>query len=127
MDSATMIFFGSIAGAICLIVFVCMRMFAGGQETRLLRDRLKDSSSIDKRKTIDNANGTSPSLINRIGQAAAQPFMPTTREKQSGLRKQLGYAGLYAPSTIRLVTGFKVILMGLGLGFGYVAGIFTDQ
>ena len=53
--------------------------------------------------------------------------MPKTREKQSGLRKTLAMAGLYQPSTIRVVTGLKVILMAGGLAAGYVAGIYLDQ
>src|SRR6188474_563437 len=34
-------------------------------------------------------------VMERIGHAAARPFMPKTAAKQSTLRKQLMYAGIY--------------------------------
>jgi tight adherence protein C len=66
-------------------------------------------------------------MIERVGQAAAKPFMPKSREKQSGLRRQLSRAGIYAPQAIRMVTGCKVILLGVGLIGGYVAGTMFDK
>ena len=48
-------------------------------------------------------------LLQKMGQAAAQPFMPKTREAQSDLRRRLGYAGIYSNSAIKAVTGAKVI------------------
>jgi tight adherence protein C len=61
-------------------------------------------------------------FLQRVGQAAAEPFMPTTREKQSGMRQSLARAGIYSPSAFRLVTGGKVICLGLGLTIGYFVG-----
>jgi tight adherence protein C len=65
--------------------------------------------------------------LSKVGQAAAQPFMPTTREKQSGMRQQLNRAGIYSPQAIKLVTGCKVIFLGVGLIGGYVIGLMLGQ
>jgi tight adherence protein C len=126
MDSTTL-FIIAVAGIFLLVVFVIITTLAGGKSSRAMRNRLKDSHSDERRKIDAAASGPKPSLIARLGQMAAEPFMPKTREKQSGLRKQLAAAGLYQPSTIRVVTGLKVILMGLGLGLGYLIGIYLDQ
>jgi tight adherence protein C len=126
MDSTTLFIF-AVAGAFVLVVFVVISLFAGSQSKSAMRNRLKDSHSDERRKIDAAAAGPSVSFASRIGQMAAQPFMPKTREKQSGLRKQLAQAGLYQPSAIRLVTGLKVILMGVGLGVGYAAGFYLNQ
>jgi tight adherence protein C len=61
-------------------------------------------------------------LFERLGTAAAKPFMPETRAKVSEMRRRLAKAGMYSPSAIKVVTGMKVICLGLGLVGGYVAG-----
>jgi tight adherence protein C len=61
-------------------------------------------------------------VLQRLGEAAAQPFMPSTREKQSGMRRDLAKAGIYAPRAIAMVTGGKVVCLVLGLVCGYLAG-----
>jgi len=61
----------------------------------------------------------------RVGQAAASPFMPKTREKQGTIRKSLAMAGIYSPAAIRAVTGFKLILLIGGIGTGLLAGMMT--
>jgi tight adherence protein C len=48
--------------------------------------------------------------------------MPTNREEVSDLRRRLGYAGVYTPSAIKVMVGFKVILLGLGVVVGYALG-----
>ena len=67
------------------------------------------------------------SLIQRIGQAAAEPFMPKDREKLSGLRKQLAQAGVYSPHAVKVVKGFKLILLVGGALIGYMLGMAMDQ
>ena len=94
-----------------------------------IRERLRDGGGGDadgpdgarKRRT-----GLRP-MLERMGQAAAEPFMPKSREKQSGLRQQLGRAGVYTPQAIRMVTGAKVILLFVGLLGGYLVGNVLDQ
>ena len=123
MDSQT-IFIISVVGAITLAVYFVIRLIAGNDGVKALRDRLGDGGRSEKR---ERGASTDASLLQRVSAAAAKPFMPETREKQSGLRKTLGYAGYYQPSTIRIVVGFKVILMAVGLGVGYVTGLMLDQ
>jgi tight adherence protein C len=118
-----------IAGAVAGIVFFVFRLFAGEKDTKLI-SRLAQKPSIESKAEAiakDNVKkGFSP-MLQRIGQAAAEPFMPKTRDKQSEIRKKLGMAGIYAPSAIKAMTGAKVILMASGLGIGYFVGQMTDQ
>jgi tight adherence protein C len=53
--------------------------------------------------------------------------MPKSREKQSRMRHSLGRAGIYSPSAFRVMTGFKVILLGAGLISGYLVGTLLDN
>ena len=124
MDS-TVIFMVCVIGAFTLLAFFVLRLLAGDRGARMLRDRLSEGAESSDRS--EKAARQGGSVLQRLGSAAAKPFMPNTREKQSGLRKTLGYAGYYQPSTIRLVVGFKVILMAVGVGGGYVAGLMLDQ
>jgi tight adherence protein C len=66
-------------------------------------------------------------VLQKIGSAAAEPFMPKNRETQSSLRKQLAHAGIYSHNAVRLVTGAKVILLIVGLMFGYLLGTMTGS
>src|SRR5215204_4823021 len=66
-------------------------------------------------------------LLQRIGQAAAEPFMPKSREKQSGLRHNLARAGIYSPSAARVITGSKVIFLFTGVIGGYLFGLSWDM
>jgi tight adherence protein C len=59
-------------------------------------------------------------VMERIGHAAAKPFMPKTVAKQSTLRKRLMHAGFYSASSMELVVGVKVILLAVGLIGGYL-------
>jgi tight adherence protein C len=61
-----------------------------------------------------------------MGQFAAAPFMPKTREKQSSLRQTLARAGIYNASAFRAMTGAKVICLVLGLGLGYGVGLWMN-
>jgi tight adherence protein C len=93
-----------------------------------IRDRLRDGqeSGGNDAGAADRPSGFRP-LIERVGQAAAQPFMPKSREKQSGLRTQLSRAGIYSPQAIKMVTGCKVIFLGVGLVGGYLMGLALGQ
>src|SRR5438093_3826928 len=53
-------------------------------------------------------------VMERIGHAAAKPFMPKTAAKQSSLRRQLMHAGIYSSNAMELVVGLKVILLAAG-------------
>src|SRR5687768_13792240 len=110
------------AGAVGLLGYSLSRMVLGGKDDDKLRDRLTgkgaEASSFGSGRTGSAVGEPGKSrgmgfveLVQRIGQAAAQPFMPTTREKVSGLRQNLAKAGLYSPNAMRLLVGAKTILL----------------
>jgi tight adherence protein C len=108
-------------GAIVLLGYFVSQLLAN-PEAKQLRDRLSGPSSKPERQ---KAKGFKP-LLQRIGQAAAEPFMPKSREKQSGLRHSLARAGIYAPTAIKLMTGCKVIFLCAGVVGGYIVGMAQD-
>jgi len=84
-------------GAVALFAyFVSSLVMARGEDK--IMDRLRDGQEgLDG----DVAGATRPGgikpLLERVGQAASQPFMPKSREKQSGMRTKLSRAGIYSP------------------------------
>ena len=131
MDSTNLTFV-LVAGAVFATVFGLSRMFVGGTDEKL-RSRLNK----DNDEPIPSPSGLPPAkkngkdqvaqLAQRIGQAAAQPFMPKTREKQSSAKKSLARAGIYSAAAGKALVGAKVILLGGGVLVGYLAGLFLDQ
>src|SRR5439155_3623082 len=75
---------------------------------------------------IDLQRSTSRDMVvpvmERIGHAAARPFMPRSAVKQTNLRKQLMHAGIYTSQAMELVVGMKVILLAVGAIAGYFLG-----
>lgn len=108
-------------GAIVLMGYFVTQLLAAPQ-SKQLRDRL----GAQPRSGRIKGEGLK-AMLHRFGQAAARPFMPTSREKVSGLRQNLARAGMYSPSAVKLVTGSKVILMAAGLVGGYVVGLGWDM
>ena len=112
--------FGSIT---VLVYFVSMLLFKdnGGEK---LRSRLqgKTESLVTKKESSAGAN-----LLKQLGEAAAKPFMPSTREKQGSLQRELAKAGIYSPAALRTVQGSKVIGIALGLISGYIAGMLLND
>src|SRR5690242_2047709 len=106
------------AGAIGLVV-VFASQFIGG-DTGKLRDRLKGSGQFTAAPAEPEGKSAIADLASKVGQFAAEPFMPKTREKQSSLRQKLARAGIYSASSIRLMTGAKVICAVGGLVGGYL-------
>ncbi len=130
MTSSQAIFAICIAGSVSAIAYTVAKTVFKPREDKL-RSRLKDagtrgsevqtgSSPLKPKQTVTN-------LVQKLGAAAAEPFMPKTREKQSGLRKQLAMAGIYNPGAIRIMTGFKVIMLVAGLLIGYILGLMLDS
>ncbi len=112
---------GCTFGAVVLAGYFVSQLLATRGEERHIRDRLRDKPRPGPRP---RGQGVMP-LLYRIGQAAAEPFMPKTREKQSGVRQNLARAGIYSPSAVKLVTGCKVIFLCVGLLAGYGVGLAT--
>jgi tight adherence protein C len=121
-------------GAVAMFGFFVLRAAMGGGKDGRLRDRLTSNPNAQEPGGALSSSsfasgyvaGVSP-LLQRVGQAAAAPFMPNTREKQSSIRRNLGYAGIYSANAVRVMTGFKVILLGGGLVGGYLFGTATQQ
>jgi len=115
-------------GAVGLLAMWVGQLLVGA-DTSKLRDRLKGGGKY----TVSAASVAAvrrrglKEFAQRIGQLAAEPFMPKTREKQSGIRQKLAKAGIYSASAIRVMTGAKVIFAGAGLAFGYPLGIFLGN
>jgi tight adherence protein C len=109
-------------GTVSMIIFFLGRLIVGlGSDTKL-RDRLAAGSGERRPPQIQKSSSGVSSTLQSIGQAAAQPFMPKTREKQSSLRKRLGEAGVYAPNAASAMAGFKIILLVAGSIAGYALG-----
>jgi tight adherence protein C len=119
MDDVTIIS-GCIFGIVTMVALWLSR-FLGGGENRV-RARLSGASGQEEGGAALSGKAQVKDLFSRIGQAASKPFMPETREKQSELRRRLGMAGIYTPSAIRVVTGFKMILLIVGVLGGYLLG-----
>jgi tight adherence protein C len=95
----------------------------GGKDEQRLRTRLKTS---DGPSPIPAAGALPPagtSLLAKFGQFAAKPFMPAKREKISHTRQQLAAAGIYSPTAVKSLYGFKFIFLFIGLILGDVAGL----
>src|SRR5881394_1627666 len=107
---------GCTFGAITLAgYFVATVLLGTNREGRQIRSRLNDQGRVSVSAAARHrASGLMP-LLQRIGQAASGPFMPKSREKQSGLRQSLARAGIYSPSAVKLVTGSKVLLLAAGM------------
>ena len=115
----------SIFGAVAALAYALCNKWMSGDDARL-RNRLAMDTGPDARQRIAAGAGMKP-LLERIGRAAAEPFMPKTREKQSLIRRQLGFAGIYSPSAIKLIVGCKVICLGAGIFAGFFIGTAMDN
>jgi tight adherence protein C len=124
MDDQLLII-GCTFAAVALVGFSLTQALAGRPDGKL-KSRLAPDAPLDPITLPRPGIGFRP-LLERVGKAAAQPFMPKTREKQSGLRQSLARAGIYSPAAIRLVTGAKVICLCGGLVGGYAAGLMFDR
>ena len=122
MDTQTILIFASVTAVAALLGYSVMSMMAGPSNGKM-RNRLVGKATHDGTRPTIAPRGVVP-LLQKIGQSASQPFMPKTREAQSDLRRRLGFAGIYTNSAIKLVTGSKVIFLGIGLICGYIAGTF---
>ena len=124
MNSETIMIVGSF-GAVALLTYFVGRLVFGARTDARLRDRLHANAAAGggQGPSIQRGGGGGvKSTLQSIGHAAAQPFMPKTRQKQSSLRKRLGAAGIYAPNAVAAMSGFKVILLVIGAAIGYFLG-----
>ncbi|HVT91131.1 MAG TPA: type II secretion system F family protein [Tepidisphaeraceae bacterium] len=122
-----MLLYCSVGGTVAAIAMFLSRLAMGNTDTKL-RKRLSEHENAPQNSQADSHSGEGVTpMLQRIGSAAAEPFMPKTREKQSSLRRDLGYAGIYSPSALRLVAGCKFIFLTLGVLIGYSIGAMLEN
>lgn len=122
------IFMLCIAGAVAALAFSIASILMGRSSEAKLRNRLVERASDPAiTKTGGNAKAAVGTVLGRLGAAASKPFMPKNTETVTGLRKQLGFAGIYATSAVKNMTGAKVICLAVGLIGGYTIGIWADN
>ncbi|WP_428936836.1 type II secretion system F family protein [Fontivita pretiosa] len=111
-----------VGGAVAGVAFFVSRLALGAAADAKLRERLEDADRPGGAAHGPSATQTVVPILQKIGQAAAQPFMPKSRQKVSSLRRDLGYAGIYSASAVKLVTGAKVLCLLGGVLIGYLLG-----
>lgn len=118
-----------VGGAVAAGAFFVSKLAVGGGSDVKLRQRLNET--LDRKSVVEKTEEPTDNAftqgLKKIGSAAAEPFMPSTKEKQSAIRRDLYYAGIYAPAAVKLVTGAKFICLIGGLLVGYMLGIMFAQ
>jgi tight adherence protein C len=112
-------------GAVALVGFFVSKMMVGDVDSGKLRNRLSDRKATEAQVSItkgaDKNGGVLP-MLQKVGQAAAEPFMPKTRESQGAIRQKMGKAGIYNASAAKVMKGAQVILMAGGT----LGGLYID-
>src|SRR3954465_6328578 len=88
------------------------------------RDRLKGNGEKQPEPMSRKKIG---SIFQSMGEVAASPLMPKTREEQYEMKRRLARAGVYASGALRIIQGLKVILSLIGLIAGYWLGVAIDN
>ena len=100
------------------IAWLVLDKIANREETKISA-RLADNAKRDSRKESDKAPPAT--LFKRLGTYAGRVFMSEgDSQKISGLRARLAMAGIYDPSAIRTIIGFKFICLVAGLCVGFL-------
>lgn len=113
----------SLFGFVALIVWWCGLMMTSNSSSQL-RNRLK--GTVEK-KSEPMSRKKIGSIFQSVGEAAASPLMPKTREEQYEMKRRLARAGVYATGALRVIQGTKVILSLIGLVAGYWMGVWIDN
>lgn len=110
-------------GAVASVAFFASRLLLAKGDHLRLRDRLRSGPYTRLRQSKPHVG----KLLQRLGQAAAEPFMPKKTEKVSSLRQNLAHAGIYAPSAFKVLVGAKLLCLCGGILLGYLTGTAIDQ
>jgi tight adherence protein C len=113
----------SLFGFVALLVWWAGLMMTRNSGSRL-RDRLK--GNVEK-KPEPMGKKKLGSIFQSVGDAAASPLMPKTREEQYEMKRRLAKAGVYAAGALRVMQGMKMILSLSGLVAGYWLGVAIDN
>ena len=96
-------------------------------------ERLRKERRLPMRQThrCPACGGTRLFHIKSVSDMQATQQVPLSLQKQVsawwGLRKSLGYAGIYSPAAVKLMTGAKAIALCVGLVGGYGLGLLIDN
>jgi tight adherence protein C len=125
MSQETMII-ACVFGAVAMVGFFVSTMVVGKkQSTGKLRDRLNERGLEGDEVEAKSGGINMLPVLQKVGQAAAEPFMPKTREKQGAIRNTMGRAGIYSAQGAKVMKGAQVILTGGGLLIGTWLGMTT--
>src|SRR5204862_5678126 len=113
----------SLFGFVALFVWWVGFMMTRNTGSRL-RDRLKGNVEA-KREPLGKKKLNS--IFQSVGEVAASPLMPKTREEQYEMKRRLAKAGIYSTGAIRIMQGSKLILSLVGLGAGYWLGVWMEN
>lgn len=117
-----------IVAAVALLGYWISSLMFNNEGKELRRRLQSDGGTNSILRPTEPAKEEQRSLLNRIGSAAAEPFMPKSKtERQSSLRRQLAQAGIYTPTAVRTIFGARFILLMLGLVIGSVLGSVMDN
>src|SRR6266571_4924285 len=78
-------------------------VFTSDPLTRRIRGRAREDAHDENISSRRSGREMMGPVMERIGHAAARPFMPKSAAKQSSLRKSLMHAGFYSSSAMELV------------------------
>ena len=96
----------SLFGFVALLAWWVGLMMTRNTGSRL-RDRLK--GNVEK-KPEPMGRKKIGSIFQSVGDVAASPLMPKTREEQYEMKRRLAKAGVYATGALRVMQGAKVML-----------------
>lgn len=113
------LFIACVGGAIMLVAYFLAARFTRRDDRLSQRLGLTSPDSGGPREV--------GAFLRRMGDVAAQPFMPKDFKAQSAMRRELARAGIYTPSAIRLVIGFKMIGIVIGIVAGYFVGSMVEN
>lgn len=111
------LFISSVFGSVGSVAWIVLDKLINREGVKITA-RLNDAAQRQARKEAEKQ--APKSLLKRLGAYAGRVFMSDGEsQKVSGLRAKLAMAGIYDPSAIRTVIGFKFIglLIGAFLGF----------
>src|SRR5437762_5427408 len=108
-----MIFIVCVAGAVALAGYFLSSVLFRNDDGKL-RERLNTRDGRSSRLQPESTGHRAKDLFQKIGSAAAKPFMSDNREKVSEMRKKLSKAGIYTPASTKMLQGMKVICLVTG-------------
>ncbi len=124
-------------GAVGCVGFFVTKVLCGNGDNGKLRNRLTDRNPTEDGFNRGGITGTGSAavserrsvmpMLQKMGQAAAEPFMPKQRENQGAIRQKLGRAGIYTASAAKAMKGAQVILTGVGLLVGSYIGLMVGS